>query len=371
MKYIPFIQKNIKSLFKDNRISFISFIIGPLLIALIYGTMMEASFNASKEETAINVTFLYDEESYNGKIFKDVLDSENVKSFINSTDDGDIEVEINDDFNDINIKNIHSEAEVISIVKIFMEEVSSDFNKYKVIHDKAEVMNHEKILGEYFSKVQDSNRSVFNKKLVDGFKTLDSWEYYGISAFSFTSMLLLIIFINRFFNDKKEGVIRRTLSAAITKKEYITSFFICSSFEALIINLIYVTMVRILEISFSGNILGLLAAVIGQSLLQGGIVTLFISMFKSKKVINLVLTAFITLSSVLGGSFYNVDLIDLNILQILKNISPNTLILNAYKFLAVSNNVLDSFKYVFIMLIISVICLFISRIKVCYRWEEI
>ena len=109
MKYIPFIQKNIKSLFKDNRISFISFIsfiIGPLLIALIYGTMMEASFNASKEETAINVTFLYDEESYNGKIFKDVLDSENVKSFINSTDDGDIEVEINDDFNDINIKNI-------------------------------------------------------------------------------------------------------------------------------------------------------------------------------------------------------------------------------------------------------------------------
>lgn len=371
MKYIPFIKKNIKSLFKDNRIVFISFIIGPLLIALIYGTMMQASSDASKEGTEINVTFLYDEESYNGKIFKEVLESDNVKSFINSTEDGDIEVEINDDFNDINIKNIHSEAEVISIVKNFMEEVSSDFNKYKVIHDKTEGMNHEKILGEYFSKLQDSNRSVFNKKLVDGFKTLDPWEYYGISSFSFTSMLLLLIFINRFFNDKKEGVIRRTLSAAITKKEYITSFFICSSFEALIINLVYVILVRILGISFSGNILGLLAAVIGQSLLQGGIVTLFISMFKSKKVINLVLTAFITLSSVLGGSFYNIDLIDLNILHVIKNISPNTLMLNTYKFLAVSPDIFDSLKYVFIMIVISAICLFISRIKVNYRWEEI
>ena len=371
MKYIPFIKKNIKSLFKDNIIIFISFIIGPLLIALIYGTMMEASFDVSKDENAINVTFLYDEDSYNGKIFKEVLDSENVRSFINSTEDGDIELEINDDFNDTNIRNIHSEAEVISIVKNFMEQVSSNLTKYKVIYDKTDGMNQEEILGEYFSKLQDINRSVFNKKLIDGFRTLDSWEYYGISAFSFTSMLLLLIFINRFFNDKQEGVIRRTFSAAITKKEYITSFFICSSFEALIINLIYVVMARILGISFSGNILGLLAAVIGQSLLLGGMVTLFISIFKSKKLINLVLTAFITLSSVLGGSFFNVDFIDLNVMQVLKNISPNTLILNAYKFLVISPDLFDSLKYVLIMIVISTVCLVISRIKVNYRWEEI
>lgn len=375
MKYIPFIKKNLKSLFKENIIIIISFVIGPLLISLIYGTMMEKIYDGTGDIEEVNVMFSYNEDSQNGRIFKEILDNEYVKDFINENDDCAIEVQISDDFNDINIKNIKADSKEITLVKGFMEEVSCNLNKYEVISDKIsnpDKLKAQEILNNYISKMQNAkDSSLFNKKLIDGYKTLNSWEYYGISIFTFTSVLILVTFTNSFFKDKREGIIRRTLSACVSKKDYIISFFLCSFIDALIINSIYVFLVRISNISFKGNIIGLAAVVLGQSLLQSAIACVIVSIFKSKKVINLVLITFIAVSSILGGSFYSLDFVDNNLLQVLKKISPNTLILNAYKYLSISSNQLEFLRYVAIMCVIAVILLGISIVKVNYRWEEI
>ena len=123
-------------------------------------------------------------------------------------------------------------------------------------------------------------------------------------------------------------------------------------------------------LGFRENFGGVIVILIVQSILQGAVSTLVIAFFKNKNLVNAIIGFFVVLSAVAGGAFYNIDYIDSPLLKILGNISPNTLILNAYKNLAISSSINETLIYIIPMIIISLVFIILSMIKVKVRWER-
>lgn len=377
MNIIPQIRKNIVELFKQEKGVLISFIILPLIMALIYGIMQEDSFNGKNSMDPIKVNLIYDNTTHTGEILGSVLKEEGVKSFIDiEGDDYKCEVKISDDFKNIEINNIKATSEEINILSSFFKSFNSDVEQVKAIYsnvNKAEFSQEEKamIMSNILQKLSENqNESSVEERIISGYKTLDAKEYYGISTFSFTSILLIIALANKFFDEKQQGVVRRTFAAPISKQEYVIGFLLSSTIIAFIINLIYVLINIAIGLGFRENIGGVIIILIVQSLLQGAVSTLVIAFFKNKNLVNAVIGFFVVLSAVAGGAFYNIDYIDSSLLKILGNISPNTLILNAYKNLAISSSINETLIYIVPMILISLVFIILSMIKVKVRWER-
>jgi ABC-2 type transport system permease protein len=377
MNIIPQIRKNIVELFKHEKGVLISFIILPLIMALIYGMMQEESFNGKTSMDPIKVKLIYDNTTHTGEIFDRVLKEEGVKSFIDiEGDDYKCEVKISDDFKDIEINNSKATSEEINILSSFFKSFTSDVEQVKAIYrsvDKAEFSQEEKemIMGNVLEKLSENQKeSSVEEKIISGYKTLGAKEYYGISTFSFTSILLVIALANKFFDEKQQGVVRRTFAAPISNQEYIMGFLLSSTIIAFIINLIYVLINILMGLGFKENLGGVVVILIVQSILQGAVSTLVIAFFKNKNLVNAIIGFFVVLSAVAGGAFYNIEYLDSPLLKILGNISPNTLILNAYKNLAISSNINETLIYIIPMIILSLVFIILSLIKVKVRWER-
>ena len=377
MNIIPQIRKNIVELFKHEKGVLMSFIILPLIMALIYGMMQGDSFNGKTSMDPIKVNLIYDNTTPTGGILDSVLKEEGVKSFIDiEGTDYECEVKISDDFKNIEINNIKATSEKINILSSFFKSFNSDVEQVKAVYsnvDKAEFSQEEKgrIMGNVLQKLSENQKqSSVEEKIISGYKTLDAKEYYGISTFSFTSILLVIALANKFFDEKQQGVVRRTFAAPISKHEYIIGFLLSSTIIAFIINLIYVLINIAIGLGFRENLGGVIVILIVQSLLQGAVSTLVIAFFKNKNLVNAIIGFFVVLSAVAGGAFYNIDYIDSPFLKILSNISPNTLILNAYKNLAISSSINETLIYIIPMIIISLVFIILSMIKVKVRWER-
>ncbi|PRR81230.1 ABC transporter permease [Clostridium vincentii] len=377
MNIIPQIRKNIISLFKQEKGVLISFIILPLIMALIYGMMLGESFDGQASIDPIRVDLRYNNTSEIGEILDHVLEDEGVKSFIDVDGENyECEVTISDDFQNIEINNIKATSEKINILSSFFKSFNSDVQQVKAIYrnvEKGEFSQEEKgmIMGNILQKLNENQKqSSIEEKKLSGYKTLDSKEYYGISTFSFTAIMLIIVLSNKFFDEKQQGVVRRTFAAPISNEEYIIGFLLSSTIVAFIINIIYVLVNIAMGLSFRENFGGVIFIVIIQSILQGAISTLVIAFIKNKMMVNTIIGFFIVLSAVAGGAFYNIDSIESPFLKVLGNISPNTLILNAYKSLAISNSLKETLIYIIPMIIISLVFIILSMVKVKVRWER-
>lgn len=377
MNIIPQIRKNIVELFKQEKGVLISFIILPLIMALIYGAMQGDSFNGKASIDPIKVNLIYDNTTPTGAILDSILKEERVKSFIDvEGNDYECEVKISDDFKNIEINNIKATSEKINILSSFLKSFNNDVEQVKAIYsnvDKTEFSQEEKgmIMGNVVQKLTENQKqSSVEEKTISGYKTLDAKEYFGISTFSFTSILLVIALANKFFDEKQQGVVRRTFAAPIGKQEYMMGFLLSSTIVAFIINLIYVLINIAIGLGFRENFGGVIFIIIVQSILQGAISTLVIAFLKNKMMVNTIIGFFVVLSAVAGGAFYNIDYIDSPLLKILGNVSPNTLILNSYKNLAISSSINETLIYIIPMIIISLVFIILSMIKVKVRWER-
>ncbi|MDS0525962.1 ABC transporter permease [Clostridium sp. SHJSY1] len=370
------IRKSIKSFFREDKITFIAFIALPLIMTLIYGTMNSKTFNGKSNIESIKVNFIYDEDGSTGKILSSVLQEEQVKNFIESTSDGaGCEVTIEDNFNDIKIKNIKCSAMEMNVLTNFIKNFTSSVNQYEVVRKVAVTQinpeEREKLVNNILEKIQEiQEKPSVEEKILDGYKTLSSYEYYGISIFTFTSMTLLLTLINKFFNDKKQGIVNRSFAAPMSKLNYLIGYIISSSLLAFFINLVYVIICRVSSLSFKGNFFGIIIILFIQSLLQGAMAGTMVAFIRNKNIVNLIMAIFMILPATVGGVFYNFENSDIKVLKVLSNFSPNSLLLNAYKTISISNNISDASGYILCMGAILIGLIVVSAIKVSARWED-
>jgi ABC-2 type transport system permease protein len=378
MKLFPHIKKNLISFLRNGKVVIITFIIFPMLMAYIYGTMQEGNFSGKSGFTPITVEFKYNKTSKTGEILTSILKDKNVENFISTDfkDEPKCRVTVSDDFKNIEIQKLKGTDAEIEIINSFMKNFSESINEYKVIVDNVEKLNMTpaekgKLIGSLVMKMQENSQlDTIEKRTVPGYRSLGAIEYFTISMFSYTSMMLIMILAKGFYKERKSGVVRRSFSTPNTKISYFTGYLISSFILSFSINIIYVVINRIIGTAFMQNFFFELIIVIMQSLLQAAVVGTIISFVDSEQVANAIMTILVIIPAIIGGVFFNADIIGVKLLKVLSNFSPNTLILNAFKNLSITQGIKGAASPMLIIAVLSAGLIIISMAKVKAGWEE-
>ncbi len=369
------LKKNLKLFFKEQYYIMIAFVLLPLIITLMFGMMMEDSFKGEGSLKPVTIGLSYDEQSTLGKILANDLKKQSIKELI-TVDAGnpECEVVIKEDFKEIQITNRRTTTARTELVREFFETFLKHVSEQDVMEEKitkeqlgqkqeAYLLEMRKLLGALQSA------EGVEERIVEGYKTLTSYEYYALSLFSFTSMLLILIFINLFIDERNQGIVTRSNAAPYEKSDYVMGFTLSMGTIAFLINSSYVVVIRCIGIGFKENILGILFILILQSLMQGAVAMLIVSFVKTKMLASMVTSVMLLIPAIIGGVFTNVEQSGSQLTQLMGRIAPNTLILNSYKSLALSGKLEDAVGYLLPMLIVSLMCLLGALLKVQVKGE--
>ncbi|WP_461614173.1 ABC transporter permease [Clostridium sp. Marseille-QA1073] len=378
MQIFPQIKKNLISFLREGKITIICFLLFPMIMAYIYGAMQEDMFQGKSHFEPIKVIFNCDKFSKEGEVLTAILNDKEMKSFITvvADEESQCKVTISDDFKSIDIEKLKGSDAQVDMVKEFMEIFNENINQYNIVVDNVNKLNltsveKGELINKLLLKLQENNKKpLIKEQLVEGYKSLGAREYYTISMFSFTSIMLVIVLIKEFYKEKKQGVVRRSFSTPNSEISYLLGYLSSCFILALIINFIYVAINIILGIAFLGNFVGNVIIIIFQSLLQTAVVGMIISFIKSEKIANSIMNIIIFIPVVIGGVFFYSDLIEIKILKFFSNISPNSLILNSYKNLSIAQEIYGAKNQIIIMAMLSLMLLIISCIRVKFSWEE-
>lgn len=378
MRLFPQIKVNTLSFLKNGKIIIITFLVFPMMMAYIYGTMQKDMFSGKSSFKPITVKFIYDKTSKEGEILTSVLKESTVKNFISTDSKEDLKckVSISKDFKAISIEKLKGSDTDIEMVKSFMKTFSESINQYKVIMDNVEKVNiSPSAKGQLTKKLvdslaQDNKGSAIEERVLPGYKTIGAREYYTISMFSYTSIMFIMIIVKVFYKHRKNGVVRRSFSTPNSKESYLLGYLIFSFMMAFGVNIIYIALNRVLGIAFLDNaFLNIFLAFI-QSILQAAVVIAIMAFIKSEQVANALMTIMIIIPVIVGGVFFNGDIIEIKVLKVLSNFSPNSIILNFYKSLSITGGIIESETQIIIALILSLALILVSFLRIKTNWEE-
>lgn len=378
MRLFPHIKKNLISFLREGKIIIISFLIFPMIMAYIYGTMQQNMFNGKSNFKPITVEFKYDEASKQGEMLSTVLEDEDVKSFIstNFNEEPKCKVSISSDFKTVDIEKLKGSDNEIDMIKGFMKIFSESINQYNIVIENVNKLNLNpaekgQLINKLINKLSESNKSPsIKEQLVEGYRNLGAREYYTISMFSFTSIMFIMVLSKVFYKEKKLGVVRRSFSTPQSKETYLAGYLVSSFILAFAINFVYVSINRILGIAFLGSLISNIVLVFFQSILQAAVIGTIISFIKSEKIANAVMNIIIIIPAVIGGVFFNADFIEIKMLKVVSDFAPNSLILNSYKNLSITQGISGASNQIIISIFLSLVLLGASFLKVKASWEE-
>ncbi|MDP4091227.1 MAG: ABC transporter permease [Bacillota bacterium] len=377
MRLAPYIKKNLRTFIREGKITLVCFIIFPIVMANIYGKMQENMFSGKSSFEPIKVQFVYDKSSNVEGILSGILKLDSVKSFIQEVkDEGKCKVTIGGNFNDIKIEKLSGTDNEMDMVKNFMQGFAENINQYKVAEDNISTMNlspeqQADLTGKIMAKIQEiSQAPVVKEEIMPGYRTLGAREYYTISMFSFTSIMIISVLVKAFHRDKKQGVVRRSFSTPNSKVNYLLGFAGSTFILCLVVNFIYIIINMILGTAFTDHTADVLMLAVLQSLLQAAVVGTIITFIANEKLSDIIMTICILLPSVIGGVFFNSDIIEIKALKLLSDFSPNSLILNSYKGVSIVQGISGAQGQILIMIILSVILLSASIIRAGASWGE-
>lgn len=375
MNIIPHIKKEIRLLFKSNLIYISTFIILPLVMTVIYGSMQKDLFEGKQEIEVIRAKFNYDENSEKGKVFKEILNSEGMEELIVDVDEDEkFIVDIDENFKDINIENKVSSKYSSEILKSFLQMVSNNMDQYKIVQDKIEGSN---LTSEEKGKVFNSTMELMNRefskesfetRILTGYKKIGAREYYNISLFTMAIMILIITVVNNFYKEKEEGIAKRIVSSPTNKVQYFISQLFSCFINTMFISVGYILISRVLGFGFQENLLVLILISFIQSILVSAFAGIIIAFVKEKKLVMVLSGSIIAIPLLFGGIFVPND-IAWGDIAIIGKFSPNTMILNAYKDFAMTGSIESIGSTLILMLILSIFIIGISLIKVSKKWE--
>jgi ABC-type multidrug transport system permease subunit len=377
MNIMPHLKKGLNLYIKDAVVMIISFLILPMALSIVYGGMQKNMFEG-REQTVetIKVNFQYDESSAKGAILKDILSDSKVKELIDTAEENaGYRVSISPDFKEAEIRGKDVGDVQFAILKNFTDTVLSGFIQYDLVQSTVNILKINEneraaLVGNIMTSISQNNQGLpVRENIVEGYKTLSSIEYYTISMFSFTSLLLIVTLASYFYKEVKEGALKRALSAPISKRGYFLGFLLNSFIVSLVISAVYVLINRLRGAAFTGNPLHLALIVLLQSLMfasAAGFTTAFI---KREMTAMTVLNIVCIVPSMFGGVFFYGDMIDSRIMRAVMNATPNSLVLNSYKDLAITGSLQAAAGQLIVMAVLSIALITLSIIKIGHKWE--
>jgi ABC-2 type transport system permease protein len=377
MKLMPHLKKGINVCLKDAKTLVFSFIVLPIVLSLVYGNMQRDLFDGKNHSIeAVKVHFQYDEVSGKGAVFKQILEQDRIKEFISiQNQDYDYTIVIDENFKNVEIRGKDEGTTQFLLLKNFMRAIVSNFNQYEVVQNTVDELklNEEdkgRLLQSLSAALEDSgDKPLVKERIVEGYKTLNSIEYYSISIFSFTSLIMIVTLAGYFYKEVKEGIVKRTLSTPNDKRDYFIGFLLNAFFTSAAISLSYVFINRVRGAAFKDNPIHLLIIILVQSILAASVVGLVIAFIKKEMTANVLMNLMLVIPSIFGGAFFYSELVGSKILRTIFNSMPNSLILSTYKDLAITGSLQAVQGQLLLMGAVSAVALFIAIVKIERKWE--
>lgn len=377
MTLIPYIKKGLKVFIKDIRMMAISFLILPMALAFIYGNMQKNTFEGENYTLdAIRVDFQYNQGNDKGRILSQVLSQNEIKKFIIDDNNApEYTVIIDDNFKDAEIKGKDQGDVQFVILKNFVSALINNFNNSEVMEKSINNLNISEaqkstLMNSVIASLNESSREPsIKEKIVEGYKTLGSTEYYTISIFSFTSLIMIVTLAGYFYREIREGIVKRSLSTPNNKRDYFLGNLVSVFIISLIISTTYIAINRIRGVAFLGNPIYLAVVVLAQSLLCASVVGFVTAFIKKEMTANILMNVIFIATSMFGGVFFNGELIDNKIMRKVMDFAPNSLVLNTYKNLSITGSFNAISGEVVAMLILSIVLLSAALVKIEFKWE--
>jgi ABC-2 type transport system permease protein len=377
MKLIPHIKKGFNIFVKDIKMMIVSFLVLPMALALVYGNMQKNLFDGKDQPIdLIKADFQYDESSAKGAMIKDILSQEKVKELIQDDEkEAQYTIVISKDFKSVDIECKDQGTTEFMILKNFTEAIVDNLNEYENLNEfisglKISEEEKKNLIANIISKLNTSNEEpLFKEKIVEGYKTLNSMQYYTISMFSFTSLILIMTLAANFYKEVKEGIVKRSFTTPNGRVDYFIGFISNSFIISLLLSSLYIIINAIRGITFLGNPFYIALIVLLQGILSAAVVGMIIAFIKKDATATMVMNLLIIVPSMFGGVFFYSDFLENSIMKKIAIMVPNSMILNSYKDLAISGSLKSIQGELSTMFIISVIFLTISILKVQHKWE--
>lgn len=377
MKLIPHIKKGLNVVAKDIVMMVVSFLILPMAMAIIYGSMQKDLFDSKGYKAdPIKVHFQYNEGTERGAVLKEILSQKDVQAFIHiENPEPEYNVIISDDFKTAEIKGKDEGSVGFLMLKNFLTSLLNSFNKYETMASTINGLSlstaeKQELMRSAFGALE-SNKGVtpVREKIVEGYKTLGSVEYFTISMFSFTSVILIVTLAGFFYKEVKEGIVKRSLSTPNNRRDYFLGFILTSFIVSVIISSIYVFINRVRGAAFSGSISDLSVIILLQGLICASAVGVVITFIKKEATANTIMGLLLILPSIFGGAFFYTEVIGSGIIKTIMNSVPNALVLNSYKSLSITSSLRGAQGEIIAMAVLSLILLALSLVKIEWKWE--
>lgn len=389
MRLKAFIKVMLKSIIREARVMVFMFIVFPVACSLLYGYFQKEMFKPENMMSKFYINIKDEDNSSTTKAFKELLKGEGLKDFIEITEDKEalqVEVVFPKGYEEkllalkegeITLTQLTPKGEFVattltSIIDKYNKAIQEGLIIEKKIGESS-LSEEEKLSleNEIKSKFIEyySSKSIKTEIYTKG-HNLTSFQYYSISIFSFTALILIQSLTGSYYAEKENGVLKRCLAAPMSKTQYFNYTLISNIVFAFIINLVYTLVFRIGGISYEGNFGLLVLIVFTISILQGVFAGFLTTFFKDKRVGGLVVSAMIILSAAVGGSFFPVDKVGNDIVKFIGSIAPNAQIIKVFKGYILENSISAVINPLVIMSLLSLMLYVLSFIKVRVKWEE-
>lgn len=375
MNILPNIKKNLLCFLGQGKIILLCCLIFPMVMAYMYGTMQNNVFEGKSSFKAVKVQFHYDKTSEKGKVLSSLLKEEKVKSFLEQVDgNAQCSVDINTAFTEFNIKKLTGTDDNVELVRNFIKTFSEDISQYEMVFsnvNKLSINSSEKqdITAKLINKIQTSNSENIKEQLIEGYKTIGAREYYTISMFSMTSIMLILAIVKTFYKDKKNGILKRVFSTPNKRANYFWGFTAYVFIVCLIINVAYIFINKTFGIAFKDNIIAALLIALVQSLIQSSVAGAIVALIKDEGMVNTIMICILIVSGIFGGVFYSSDFADNSVIKTIANLTPNSLILNSYKGLYITEGIRGASNEILVGIILVLILFLVSIVKINKKWE--
>lgn len=389
MRLKAFIKVMLKSIIREARVMVFMFIVFPVACSLLYGYFQKEMFKPENMMSKFYINIKDEDNSPTTKAFKELLKGEGLKDFIEITEDKEslqVEVEFPKGYEEkllalkegeITLNQLTPKGEFVATT------LTSIIDKYNKTIQEGLIIG--KRIGEssLSEKEKHSLENEIRSKFTEYYSTksikteiytkgnnLTSFEYYSISIFSFTALMLIQSLAGSYYAEKENGVLKRCLAAPMSKTQYFNYTLISNTIFAFIINMVYTMVFRIGGISYKGSLWLLVLIVVVISILQGVFAGFITAFFKDKRIGGLIITAMIMLSVAVGGAFFPVDKVGNGIVKFLGNIAPSSQIIKVFKSYILENSMNAVINTLLLIGLVSLVLYIISFIKIRVKWED-
>ncbi|TCK86747.1 ABC-2 type transport system permease protein [Natranaerovirga hydrolytica] len=386
MRVWAYIKLTLRDIFKNFPLLVFTISIFPLGLVFILGFFMDNTSNIL-DIPSIKVMITDEDESLLSNELTQLLSNEAYNPFIQIDEEAyNYEIIIPEGYEvaitqykplDIQVKlgekSSSSKADLlISVIDVYNKEI----HKGMVINNNLEKRHlsqetKKQVVNTIQNQLQQINEEeLFSQKIVESKKIFTSFENYSIASYSFSFLLLVMIFLVSAFTEKDLGLYKRINATPMTRTQYYNYTLMSSGIGIFIFNMIYVLVLRVLGLSFQGRLIDLLIIQIIMTLVASALVG-FLWAFMNKSSSMIVLNTIMMIQMLINVGFrYGTYTAESSIMNKIISFSPDTLItktLDGY----VLNGTIENVKhYLLSLLIIGLICYLMGLIKANIRWRN-